>query len=543
MLIQPTYERPGVRFSFEHLWPLSSLAGSKMPAPPSSEDIQRSVSFTDDMVGPTGGLYPSGSCDLINTTAAVAAYEDGLPGARGEVEPKSAATAYHLGIPNFKMFLSLRFALGVWALFLGAFYEEILGWSMGLLLLAVALVQTAARIRPSLWTRYRKSIVVVDLLSAALALLGCANASLVKGLFCFALPFVLVQLAVQMFVWPNPRVHPFCYPTFKKLNCGTVSNDICAKSRENMAMPTWKWKKFPFFLVWTAVIGLFLLVVSVTGQRLMIYPGTLFKVRIPDDFPVHLGLDVELVSFFTADRKRLSALFMKPTQQAEKDFDASKKPRLTMWIFYGNTGNMVHQLDFVVPLMQKAYPNLQFFIFSYRGYANSDGRPHIAGLRKDIDAAVDYLRRRADVDKARIVSYGHSIGGALVSDVLGRHPGFLKSVILSNTFLSMRKMADTWRVSLLHPFISETWDSESAFKKAVRNGSLPPILFMSSEQDELIPAYHMRGLYEIARQAPVNHTFLSLPRGLHNYWNDELGVHLHWVAFFANVANSLPNRK
>jgi fermentation-respiration switch protein FrsA (DUF1100 family) len=280
--------------------------------------------------------------------------------------------------------------------------------------------------------------------------------------------------------------------------------------------------------------------VATTGQRLMIYPGTLFKVRIPNEFPGHLDLDIELVSFFTADRKRLSALFMKPTAEAEKRIDAST-PRLTMWIFYGNTGNMIHQMECVVPLMQRAYPNLQFFIFSYRGYANSDGRPHISGLRQDIDAAVRYLHRRADVAKNRIVAYGHSIGGALVSDVLGRHPGVLKAVILSNTFLSMHRMADTWHMQILKPFISENWDSETALKKAVANKSLPPILFMTSRKDELIPAYHMDGLYNIAMKAPAvspKHTRLVLPEGLHNYWNDPLQVHEHWTRFFVNASRA-----
>ncbi len=475
---------------------------------------------------PESPITTSTSCDLVIATSP-------------DSEVSAAVTAYHLGIPNFKLFLGLRYLCGVWALFIGLFYEEITAWTSALLLLCVALAQTAARIKPKLWKPYRKSLIVVDSIILTLNFLGWINdRTLIRSLYVFNFFMGLAQLVVQILIWPSHRAHPVCFPTYKKRSCGNISTDLCEKSRENLKAADWKLKKLPFYLVWTVIYAFFLLMVCTTGQRLMIYPGTLFRVPIPDDFPSHLGLDVELVSFFTADRKRLSALFLKPSATTEKRIEAANPslPRMTLWIFYGNTGNMIHQLDCVVPLLQESYPNLQFFIFSYRGYANSDGRPHISGLRRDIDAAVEYLHRRADVDPNRLLAYGHSIGGALVSDVLGRHPGVLKGVILSNTFLSMYQMARTWHVYWLKPFVSETWDSESALRTAVLNSSLPPILFMSSRKDELIPAYHMDGLYEIAKKAPLKHEFLILPEGTHNKWNDIPTVISNWRLFIKRIA-------
>lgn len=452
-------------------------------------------------------------------------------------------TAYHLGLPNFKTFLCLRFVLAVWTIFIGAFYAEAAGWAGGALMLAVALGLTVARIVPAAW-RYRVAFVAADAVVVGLGAYGFLVAqTLVRSIYLFMGLFVGAQLVIIATVYPSKRYHPFCFPTEKP---GRIPAEEYRqqKARVGLAeaeLPAWQLRKAPFMAAWMAAFVAFVLMVTHTGQRLMIYPGTMFKVVIPPSIPEGLELTSELVKFKTADNLTLSAYFLKPNLAAAARHASSHPdlPRLTMWIFYGNTGNMVHQMEHIVPWLQAAYPNLQFFIFSYRGYVDSDGRPHIDGLRHDIDAAVKYLRGRPDVDPDRLVAYGHSIGGALVSDILGRHPGVLKGVILSNTFLSMMKMAEVWRVAWLKPLVTERWDSEAAFRRAVANGSLPPVLFMTSRQDELIPAEHMDGLYEIARgnakARPGDYRKVEFKDGTHNYWNNEILCREEWGAFLRRL--------
>lgn len=336
-------------------------------------------------------------------------------------------TAYHLGLPNFKTFLCLRFVLAVWTIFIGAFYAEAAGWAGGALMLAVALGLTVARIVPAAW-RYRVAFVAADAVVVGLGAYGFLVAqTLVRSIYLFMGLFVGAQLVIIATVYPSKRYHPFCFPTEKP---GRIPAEEYRqqKARVGLAeaeLPAWQLRKAPFMAAWMAAFVAFVLMVTHTGQRLMIYPGTMFKVVIPPSIPEGLELTSELVKFKTADNLTLSAYFLKPNLAAAARHTSSHPdlPRLTMWIFYGNTGNMVHQMEHIVPWLQAAYPNLQFFIFSYRGYVDSDGRPHIDGLRHDIDAAVKYLRGRPDVDPDRLVAYGHSIGGALVSDILGRHPG------------------------------------------------------------------------------------------------------------------------
>lgn len=459
-------------------------------------------------------------------------------------EITAAATAYNIGIPNFKLFLGLRYILAVWSLFVGWFYEEISAWLTGLVFLVTALIQTAARIKPTLWKKYRKSLLAMDIIGFVMSVIGCFMSSLIPSLYWFNVGFTSVQLGILLMIWPNRQVHPFCYPTFKKQQCGTMSTEMCSESKEESNDKSWRMKKLPYLIVWT-LTGLTLsLMILTTGQRLIVYPGTLIKVRIPPDIAdvKDLNMNAELISLITKDRKFISALFLKPKWEEADRIEAEHRglPRITVWIFYGNAGNMVHQMECIVPRMLAAYPNLQFFIFSYRGYAKSDGRPHINGLRKDIDACVEYLRstKLTREEQKYLVGFGHSIGGALLSDLIGRHPGFLKAAIVSNTFMSMEKMSETWRIPYLWPICSERWDSAAALRKAVENRSLPPLLMMSSRKDGLIPPYHMDALGKIAQECPrtaKHHVFLKIPEGTHNDWDEQEVFLKEWRLFFAKV--------
>ena len=55
-------------------------------------------------------------------------------------------------------------------------------------------------------------------------------------------------------------------------------------------------------------------------------------------------------------------------------------------------------------------------LLDMRGYANSDGDPNMFGWngRKDVDAGVAFLTRRADVRDGRIGGLGFSVGGEVM---------------------------------------------------------------------------------------------------------------------------------
>lgn len=87
----------------------------------------------------------------------------------------------------------------------------------------------------------------------------------------------------------------------------------------------------------------------------------------------------------------------------------------------------------------------------YRGYGLSNGAPSESGLIIDAKSAIDYLYTRDDLDHARIVIFGRSLGGAVAIE-LATHPIYSQKImcaIVENTFTSIPDMA----IKLVHPLV------------------------------------------------------------------------------------------
>mgnify|MGYP002624192845 CR=1 FL=1 len=70
----------------------------------------------------------------------------------------------------------------------------------------------------------------------------------------------------------------------------------------------------------------------------------------------------------------------------------------------------------------------------YPGYGFSDGKPSRASIRDTFQAAFDTLADRDDVDAARIVAYGRSMGGGAAADLAGHRPAAAR--VLQSPFSS-----------------------------------------------------------------------------------------------------------
>lgn len=53
---------------------------------------------------------------------------------------------------------------------------------------------------------------------------------------------------------------------------------------------------------------------------------------------------------------------------------------------------------------------VNLLLLEYRGYGLSSGSPSEAGLYLDAQAAVSYLKTRTDIDQAKIIIFGRSLG-------------------------------------------------------------------------------------------------------------------------------------
>lgn len=206
--------------------------------------------------------------------------------------------------------------------------------------------------------------------------------------------------------------------------------------------------------------------------------------------PSQHGLDFEDVFFRTADRQKLRGWFI-PAGESHK----------TILFCHGNAGNISHRIDKLIFFHRLGY---NVFIFDYRGYGKSEGRPSERGLYRDAEAAHDYLKARG-IPAEQIVGYGESIGGAVVVELASRRP--LGAMILESTFTNIGDMVKT------HYLLIPSWVLSSRFDSKRKIASITiPKLMIQSDTDEIVPGRLGAALFESA--APPKE-FLEI-HGSHN---------------------------
>jgi fermentation-respiration switch protein FrsA (DUF1100 family) len=182
--------------------------------------------------------------------------------------------------------------------------------------------------------------------------------------------------------------------------------------------------------------------------------------------PESLGIGFENVVFKTSDGQSLNGWFV-PAQGA----------RVTVLYCHGNAGTIADRLHKVTFFNGMG---VNFFIFDYRGYGKSTGRPSEKGLYRDAQAAYDYLLSRGDVDKNKIVAYGKSLGGPVAADVCSNRN--VSALILEGSFASV-----LLRARQMYPFlpmqllVTQRYDAMAQVKRL-----RIPKLIVHGRQDDVI---------------------------------------------------------
>ena len=170
--------------------------------------------------------------------------------------------------------------------------------------------------------------------------------------------------------------------------------------------------------------------------------------------------------------------------------------------FHGNAQNLTAHSTFVEWLPASGY---QVFMFDYRGYGKSEGRPSRKGLFQDGVAVLHYVRTLPQVDTNRVVILGQSLGGTTAMAVAGRHPELAgQAMIIDSAFYSYRRIVrdkialipllSLLRVPLSWVVISDAYGPSPTLP----NISPTPILFMHGTADQVIPVHHAHMLYKRA---------------------------------------------
>ncbi len=189
-------------------------------------------------------------------------------------------------------------------------------------------------------------------------------------------------------------------------------------------------------------------------------------------------------------------------------------PNTQTWLwFHGNGGNLgtrVGQLERAHHLL-----GVHQFIFDYRGYGNSEGRPTERGTYLDARAALAYVKSRPEIDPERIVYFGHSLGAAIAIELAAEHPP--AGMALISPFSSIRDMA-----KLVLPLPLVGWLVRGHYNSLNRIGRVhTPLLILHGELDEIVP--HSQGLkLYLAANRPKR--FVTLHGASHNNGQHVAGI-------------------
>ena len=154
-----------------------------------------------------------------------------------------------------------------------------------------------------------------------------------------------------------------------------------------------------------SVISVFAIGYVVLAVALFFYqPNLLYFPDIPtreiEATPEVLGLDYEPLTLITSDDEQLDAWFV-PADPA----------RGTVLFCHGNAGNISHRLESVRVFAELG---LSVFIFDYRGYGRSGGKPTVTTMMRDCHIIFDFVRKWLQQNNfsGPIFVMGRSLGSA-----------------------------------------------------------------------------------------------------------------------------------
>jgi len=240
-------------------------------------------------------------------------------------------------------------------------------------------------------------------------------------------------------------------------------------------------------------------------ERLIYFPSRQIEVT-----PESLGLEHDEVFLAASDGTRIHGWFLPASPP--------RCPSYTVLVCHGNAGNISGRLDRALLLRGKL--GVDVFLFDYRGFGRSEGRPSEEGTYRDAVAAHRYLEEARGIAREGLILFGESLGAAVAIEL-----SLLKdaaALVLEAPFTSIAGMT---RVAypFLAPFTSFVRTRYDNLKK-IPEVELPLLLF-HSRRDQVVPFEQGEALFRAAREPK---TFVAVENAEHAdaflaggeaYWN------------------------
>jgi uncharacterized protein len=152
------------------------------------------------------------------------------------------------------------------------------------------------------------------------------------------------------------------------------------------------------------------------------------------------------------------------------------------------------------------------FIFDYRGFGKSKGSfPTEPQLYEDAETAWNHLTQTRKIPADRIIIYGHSVGGAIATDLASKHPE-AAALVVQSSFTSMADMTKRFGLYWLFPMellLRQRFESEEKMKSITM-----PVLIITGTNDIQIPISMGQRLHAAAKSPKKQ--LIIIPGGSHD---------------------------
>ncbi|MBL9161185.1 MAG: alpha/beta hydrolase [Planctomycetaceae bacterium] len=181
-------------------------------------------------------------------------------------------------------------------------------------------------------------------------------------------------------------------------------------------------------------------------------------------------------------------------------------PKAVVLFCHGNGENVATLRPLLEQLHERT--DVAIFVWDYRGYGKSQGKPQESNLLADARAAQLVLAKRAGIEPSDVVVYGRSLGGAVAVGLAAEHP--VRGMVLERTFADMVETA-----AYHFPWLPVRWVMKNRYPSIERIVTYRGPLFQShGTADEVVPFAMGKKLFDAATTA--NKTFFVVEEGSHN---------------------------
>lgn len=211
-------------------------------------------------------------------------------------------------------------------------------------------------------------------------------------------------------------------------------------------------------------------------QDKLVFVPTHNEVMLPDEF----GLTYSDVELEVAPGEYIRGWYFPVNDSAN-----------TVLFCYGNGGNKsrrMHTIQFFIEL------GVNLLIFDYRGFGQSDGKPSEANCYDDAEAAYHWLLDEKGLSPDKIILFGRSLGGGVVTELATRVPS--GGLVVESSFTSVAELS-----GLMFPYMFADKLVRSRFESIDRIAGINrPLLVTHSTEDDMIPFWMGRALFERGKE-------------------------------------------